>query len=223
MAQPMPADRRVGDRKQRLVVAGEVVRAGVDLVRNPRVHLAVLGEDAVRADQARRVEDDAGPARIGLEHRAALDVDVVLARLGREPIGVLVRDRHGELLEQLGDGREDRRGVRELGEHDEPHRQERRAAGHRRIDHRQHAIGVGAHLRAVDRVGEVGLTRRGGVADQAVAHRRVRSSERRQRSRADDARVPALQIRAMRRRVRIPLRRGVRIARHRRGTAAATA
>ena len=46
-----------------------------------------------------------------------------------EPIGVLVRDRHGELVEQLLDGREHRRRVRELRKHDQPHRQERRAAG----------------------------------------------------------------------------------------------
>ena len=50
-------------------------------------------------------------------------------------------------------GREDRRGVRELRKHDEPHRQERRAAGDGRVDHRQHAVGVGAHLRAVERIG----------------------------------------------------------------------
>ncbi len=30
------ADRRVGDRKERLVVAGQIVRAGVHLVGNPR-------------------------------------------------------------------------------------------------------------------------------------------------------------------------------------------
>ena len=41
------ADRRVDDRKERLVVAGDVVRAGVDLVRDPRVHLAVLARDPV--------------------------------------------------------------------------------------------------------------------------------------------------------------------------------
>ena len=54
------ADRRVGDREQRLVVAREIVRARVHLVGNPRVDLAVLVEDPLGADQARRVEDDAG-------------------------------------------------------------------------------------------------------------------------------------------------------------------
>ena len=70
-----------------------------------------------------------------------------------EPLGVLVRNRHGELVEQLGDGREDRRRMRELRKHNEPHRQERRAARDRRIDHRQHAVGVRAHLRAIERIG----------------------------------------------------------------------
>ena len=95
------ADRRVGDRKQRLVVARQVVRAAVHLVRNPGIHLPVLVQDALGPDEARRVEHDARPARILLEHRAALDVDVVLARFRRQPIGVLVRDRHGQLVEQL--------------------------------------------------------------------------------------------------------------------------
>ena len=115
-------------------------------------------------DQTGRVEHDAGPARIGFEHRAALNVDVVLARFGGKAIGVLVRDRHRELVEQLRDRREHRRGVRELWEHDEPHRQERRAAGDRVIDHRDDAIGVGAHAIAMQRIRQIGLTRRNGVA-----------------------------------------------------------
>ena len=59
--------------------------------------------------------------------------------------------------------------MRELGKDDETDRQERRAAGHRRIDHLQHAVGVPPHLRAIDRVREVGLTGGGGVPD-GVAH-----------------------------------------------------
>ena len=59
-----------------------------------------------------------------------------------EPVGVLVGNRHGELVGAARDGRKDRRRVRELRKHDEPDRQERRRAGDRRVDHREHAIGV---------------------------------------------------------------------------------
>src|SRR5436189_3195421 len=56
--------------------------------------------------------------------------------------------------------------MRELGKHDEADRQEWSAAGERRVDHRQHPVGVGAHRRPVERVGEIGLAGGGGVADE---------------------------------------------------------
>ena len=51
-------------------------------------------------------------------------------------------------------------------------------------------------------------------AHRPVAHRRHGGELQRRQRAADDARVPAFQVGAMRRRVRIALRRGVRIARH---------
>ena len=94
-----------------------------------------------------------------------LDVDAVLARLRVEAFGVLVRDRNGQLLDQLLDGRKHGRRVRELREHDETNRQERRAARNGGVDHREHAIRVRAHLRSIQRIREVGLTGGGGIAD----------------------------------------------------------
>ena len=79
---------------------------------------------------------------------------------------MLVRNRHRELVEQLGDGWKDRRRVGELREHHEPDRQERRAPRDCRVDHREHAVGVRAHLTPVERVGEIGLAGGGGVADR---------------------------------------------------------
>ena len=81
-----PADGRVGHGKEGLVVAGKVVRARLDLVGDPRVHLAVLVEDALGTDEAARVEHDPGPLGVHLEHRAALDVDPVLLGLRVEPV-----------------------------------------------------------------------------------------------------------------------------------------
>ena len=66
---------------------------------------------------------------------------------------------------QLGDRREDRRRVRELGKDHEPHGQERRGAGERLVDHRQHAIGVRAHVGTGKRVLEVGLAGSSGITD----------------------------------------------------------
>ena len=96
------------------------------------------------------------------------------------------------------DGREDRRRVRELRKHDEPHRQERRAAGDRRVDHRQHAVGVRAHLRRdrADWRSRSGRRRRRsgcgviGVGLSVGVRRQARS--RRQRCVSIDARVVAL-------------------------------
>ena len=161
-----PADRRVGHREQRLVVAGEVVRAGVDLVRNPRVDLAVLVEDPLGPDQAGRVEDDARPARIDLDHRAALDVDVVLPRLGAR----------ADRCARSGSARPASRAAR---------RRSRRPARRARTPERRRAGPAGTArcrrppsrssracdrcspriCRAVERVGEVGLARGGGVAE----------------------------------------------------------
>ena len=61
------ADLGLGHREHRLRVAGEVVRAGVDLPRNPRVDLAVLVEQPVRADQAGGVEDAPGILAVHLQ------------------------------------------------------------------------------------------------------------------------------------------------------------
>ena len=161
-------DRRVGDGEERIDVAVDLVRARVHLVRDPRVHLPVLVEQPFRTDQARRVEDDRGPPRIDLEHRPALDVDAVLARLAFEAIGVLVRNRDGQLVEQLPHARIHGRRMRELREHDEPHREEGRAPGDRRVDHREHAVGVLAHVGAVGRIDQIGLAGGGGVSDDLV-------------------------------------------------------
>ena len=68
-----PADLGLDDGKQRLVVAGQVVRAGVHLPGKPGIHLAVAAQEPVRADQAGRVEDGPGPPGIDLEKRPGLD------------------------------------------------------------------------------------------------------------------------------------------------------
>ena len=56
------------------------------------------------------------------------------------------------------------------GKHDQAHRQERRAAGDRRIDHRQHPVGVLAHRQPIEGIGEVGLAGRRRVSND-LAHR----------------------------------------------------
>src|SRR6185436_18521671 len=133
-----------------------------------------LVEDALRPDEAGRVKHDPGPLRVLLDHRARLDVEAVLLGPGRDAIGVLVGDGHGQLLDQLGHGDEDGRGVRELGEDDEPDGKERGRPRYRGVDHRQHAVGVRAHLSAVDRVGQVGLAAGGGIADVVHDSRMIR-------------------------------------------------
>ena len=86
-------------------------------------------------------------------------------RGAREAIGVLVGNRHGQPVEQLGDRGVGGRGVRELRKHDQANRQERRASGHRRVDHLQHAVGVRAHLAAISGIRQIRLACGGSVAD----------------------------------------------------------
>jgi hypothetical protein len=143
----------------------------VHLVGDPRVHLAVFVQNAFRADQARRVEHDGRPSRIDLDHRTGLNVDRVLAGLRGQAIRVLVRNRYGQLREQLFDGGEHRRCVRELGKDDEPNGKEGRAARDRRIDHRGHPIRIAPHLCTIDRIGQIGLARCRRVADHALGFR----------------------------------------------------
>ena len=65
-----------------------------------------------------------------------------------DAVGVLVGDGHGQLLQRARRAvAKTGRRVRELGEDDEPHGQERRGSRHRGVDHREHAVGVGPHLR----------------------------------------------------------------------------
>jgi hypothetical protein len=47
----------------------------------------------------------------------------------------------------------------ELRKYDEPDGQERRAATHGGVDHREHAVGVSPHLCAIDRVRQISLAR----------------------------------------------------------------
>ena len=88
----------------------------------------------------------------------------MLARLLDESIGMLVGNWHCQLFQQFLHGRKNRGGMRELGEHDEAHRKKRCAAGHRRINHLQHPVGVRPHLRPIGRVREIGLTGGRGVS-----------------------------------------------------------
>ena len=128
---PDLADLGINHREHLVRVARQVVRAGVDLPRYPRVHLAVAGKQAVWADQARRVEHMAGEPRITLQEAAGLDERPVVAAEAVVAVGVLVGDRHGQLVVQFLGRLVDRGGVGELGEDDQPHVPERPVADHR--------------------------------------------------------------------------------------------
>ena len=215
MAHPSCADRRVDDREQRLVVAGNVVRAGVDLERNPRVDLAIPGEDAVRADQARRVEDDAGPARIDLDHRSRSGCRCrARAPWPRSRSVCSFGIGTASCSSSYSTRRVDRSGMRELGEHHEPHRQERLAADHGRVDHRRSCDRCSPRISS--RVRGLGKS----VWHAAAAYRRrelVIVLRLRQRAAGCGRRPACSSVRRNRRdapRVRIAARARRRVARH---------
>ena len=152
-----PADLGVGDGEERLVVPRQVVRAGVDLLRDPRVDLPVPVEDPLRADQAGRVEDHPRPSRVGFQQRSALDVEIVLPRLapraGRCARWGSARPACPAIRRPWR--RPARRG-RTRGRQPAVRARTARCRD-RRIDHRKHAIGIRGHLTTIERVGEIGL------------------------------------------------------------------
>ncbi len=168
---PQVADLGLGHRKHLLVVAGDVVGAGVHLPGDPGVHLAVPGEDAVGADQAGGVEHHFAVLVVALEEGAGLDVDAVLACLLLVALGVLVGDLDRQLVVELAGGGEDRRGVRELGEDHQLDGNDRSVALDRHVDHPQHAVDVRLDAAAMGRILEVHLAGGGAVAQCLFAAR----------------------------------------------------
>ena len=92
-----------------------------------------------------------------LEHRPALNVDVVFLCFLLQTFGVLVRNLDRKLLDQFRSSLEDRRRVRKLRKYDQSHRQKRRRARDCRINHRKHAIRVRAHPAPIDRIRKIRL------------------------------------------------------------------
>ncbi len=212
--------RRVGDREQRLVVAVDVVRAGVDLVRDPRVDLAIFVEDAFRSDQAGRVEErvaaTADRFRSSTRSECRCRAPAPCARGGpcarwgsappacreaRETVGKTgaACANSGKTINRTG-----RNGAL-------PATAASIIASMRSV--------LSAHAVAVQRIREVGLARGGRVADVASSPG-VRSDRRSNSSGGiasrHDARVVPTQVRRGKRRLqpRRRLRRRIRILRH---------
>src|ERR1044072_8772231 len=101
------------------------MRAGMYFERNPGVHLSILVKNSFATDQAGRVKDVAGPARINLKHRAALNVNVVLAGFLLQTFGVLVWDFDCQFLNQLLSRFKNWRRMGDLRNDDEPYGQKR--------------------------------------------------------------------------------------------------
>src|SRR6266516_6421419 len=97
-------------------------------VGNPGVHLSILVKNSFVADQAGRIENMPGPTRIDLEHRAALNIDVMLAGFLLQTFGVLIWDFDGKFRQELVGCFKNRGRMGELGKHYEPHWQKRGSA-----------------------------------------------------------------------------------------------
>ena len=160
-----PTDRRVSYRKQWVVVIGKVVWAGMNLVRYPGVNFSILIKNTGGTNQACCIEDVTGPFRIDFEHRAALDVDVVLFGFLLEPLRMLVGYLNRELVDQFRGCFEHRRRVCEFRKHDEAHGQKWRRSRDGRVDHRKHAIRVRAHCASIEWIREICLATRNGVSN----------------------------------------------------------
>jgi hypothetical protein len=78
-----------------------------------------------------------------------------------QSIRVFVRDGYRKLREQLLDSGIDGRRVREFGKREEANGQEWCAARDGRFNHREHAVGIPAHVAAIEGVRQIGLTSSG--------------------------------------------------------------
>src|SRR5438445_11280523 len=96
--------------------------------RYPGVNLAITCQQTARSDQTGRVEDLARIAVVFLQKTGSLNVDAVLLGFLLVAVGVLVRDRHGEPIQQFLYGWIDRGGVAELRKYQQAHREKRRIA-----------------------------------------------------------------------------------------------
>ena len=147
----------------RVGVVREVVRAGVNLPRDPRIHFAIAVENAIGRNQARRVERMAGEPRIGLYKAARLNEYAVLFAKAVIAVGVFVRNWHRQLIEQFFCGFIYRCGVREFGKCNQLHIAEWTIPHDGTFGHYQHVADVGSDLAPVLRVRSIRLASGGKV------------------------------------------------------------
>ena len=168
---PETSDLGFGDGEEGFVVSRNVVGAGVNLPRNPRVDLAVAAEDLpFGGDQHRRVEERIGPAGIDLEEGTTLDPNAMfLGDLG-ETIGVWIGNLDRQLFGQLFHRFVDGAGVGKLGKDDESNVVEGLIPDHRVFQLFDQPGRHSLHLIAVARMGVIGLAA-GGVVDQSSSFR----------------------------------------------------
>ena len=169
------ADGRLGHREQLVVVVGQVVRAGVDFPRDPRIDLAVLVPQPFRPEQAGRVEHLARPLRILFEKSSRLDVHAQFAGFVRQAGRVLVGNGNGQLGQQALGGGINRRGVAKFGKGQQLDVHKRPIAFNGHIDHFDHASGVAGHFSAVGGIGLGHLTGGHPIA-QFIPHKLFSSS-----------------------------------------------
>ena len=82
---------------------------------------------------------------------------MLLPRFFFQQIGVFVGNFDGEFVDQFLRTFKHRSCVSKFRKDNQSHRKKRRGPSDRRIDHRQHAIGVRAHLFALDWICQVRL------------------------------------------------------------------
>ena len=123
--------------------------------------------DSVRADQARGIENGPGPTAISFQKSSCLDVNPALACLFHIAIGVLVGNRHGQLVVQLRGGLVNRSGVGELRKNHELDVEKRLVANDCPVDHFQQVPYPPGDLVAMAWAGQIGLAGGGVIAFHA--------------------------------------------------------
>jgi hypothetical protein len=134
------------------------------------MNFTILREQPAGADQARRVEDVPRPRVVDFQKRPGLDEDAEVFRPARVLVSVLIRNWQREVLDQFLRRLVHGRGVREFGEDDQSHVEERFIAADGKVDHLEHPPHSARDRLAVARVGRVDLAAGGVVAVGRCGH-----------------------------------------------------
>lgn len=161
---------RLCNREEFLIIAIEVMGAGVDFPGDPGIDFAIFVPQSFRANQAGCVEYFARPFGIFFQKSSRLNINAQLLGFDLVAGGVLVGDGNGEFGQEPFGRRINRRGVSELGKGEPLNIHQGAIALNRHVNHGDHAIYIPIYFVAVLWVRMIYLTGSHTIAQAFIPH-----------------------------------------------------